>query len=154
MSSAAHQPRFDRSLRRTNDVTYERRKHDALLAELQAAQIRERLLLARVYALSHNKTAITDDRSDNEATNNNCLNCSLHHEKNELSGKLYDAGLTQRERQVFRLVLAGCPSKNIAFDLGISQRTVENHRASIMKKTGCKSLPALGRMAFAFAGNG
>ena len=47
------------------------------------------------------------------------------------------------------LVLAGHPSKNIAVDLGISQRTVENHRASIMSKTGMKSLPALARLALA-----
>ena len=45
------------------------------------------------------------------------------------------------------------PSKNISADLGISQRTVENHRASIMEKTGSKSLPALARLAFAAAGN-
>jgi two-component system CheB/CheR fusion protein len=59
------------------------------------------------------------------------------------------AGLTAREHQIMDLVLAGHPSKNIAADLGISQRTVENHRASIMKKTGTKSLPALARLALA-----
>jgi two-component system, chemotaxis family, CheB/CheR fusion protein len=57
------------------------------------------------------------------------------------------ASLTSRQQQIMELVLAGHPSKNIAADLGISQRTVENHRASIMKKTGSKSLPALARLA-------
>jgi two-component system CheB/CheR fusion protein len=46
-------------------------------------------------------------------------------------------------------VLAGQPSKNIAAELGISRRTVENHRASIMKRTRSKSLPALARLAMA-----
>jgi two-component system CheB/CheR fusion protein len=63
------------------------------------------------------------------------------------------AGLTTRQREIMNLVLAGHPSKNIAADLGISQRTVENHRASIMKKTGSKSLPALARTALAAAWN-
>ncbi len=57
------------------------------------------------------------------------------------------AGLTPRQREIMALVLAGHPSKNIAADLGISQRTVENHRASIMHKTGTTSLPALARLA-------
>jgi two-component system CheB/CheR fusion protein len=61
------------------------------------------------------------------------------------------ATLTPRQRQIMELVLAGQPSKNIASDLGISQRTVENHRASIMTKTGAKSLPALARLALAAA---
>lgn len=63
-------------------------------------------------------------------------------------------GLTHRQRQVMDMVLAGSPSKNIAADLGISQRTVENHRASIMKKTGCRSVPALARLALAAAWDG
>jgi two-component system, chemotaxis family, CheB/CheR fusion protein len=62
--------------------------------------------------------------------------------------------LTRRERQVMELVLAGKHSKNIAFDLGISQRTVETHRARIMKKTGSRSIAALARLALAFAGDG
>ena len=62
------------------------------------------------------------------------------------------AGLTARQREVMERVLAGQPSKNIAADLNISQRTVENHRASIMKRTGSKSLPALARLALLASG--
>ena len=61
----------------------------------------------------------------------------------------YIASLTPRQQQIMERVLAGEPSKNIAADFGISQRTVENHRAAIMKKTGAKSLPALARLALA-----
>jgi two-component system CheB/CheR fusion protein len=61
------------------------------------------------------------------------------------------ARLSPRQRQILDMVLAGQPSKNIAADLGISQRTVENHRASIMKKTGSKSMPALARLVLAAA---
>lgn len=64
------------------------------------------------------------------------------------------ASLTPRQHQIMTLVLAGHPSKNIASDLCISQRTVENHRAAIMKKTGSKSLPALARLALAAAWTG
>ena len=64
------------------------------------------------------------------------------------------AGLTPRQREVMDRVLAGHPSKNIAADLGISQRTVENHRASIMKRTGSKSLPQLARLALIATGDG
>jgi two-component system CheB/CheR fusion protein len=63
-------------------------------------------------------------------------------------------GLTARQREIMERVLAGQPSKNIAADLGISQRTVENHRATIMIKTGTKSLPALARLALAATWSG
>jgi two-component system CheB/CheR fusion protein len=64
------------------------------------------------------------------------------------------AALTPRQRQIMLLVLAGHPSKNIAADLAISQRTVENHRATIMRKTGSASLPALARLALAASWTG
>jgi two-component system CheB/CheR fusion protein len=59
--------------------------------------------------------------------------------------------LTPRQRQVMDLILAGHPSKNIAVDIGISQRTVESHRAAVMKKAGVRSMPALARLAAAAA---
>ena len=56
------------------------------------------------------------------------------------------ARLTERQLEVMNLVVAGCPSKVIAHELGISQRTVETHRAAIMRRTGATSIPALARM--------
>ncbi|WP_421666965.1 LuxR C-terminal-related transcriptional regulator [Pseudomonas veronii] len=47
------------------------------------------------------------------------------------------------------MVLDGHPSKNIAANLGISQRTVEKHRASIMSRTEARSIPELARIALA-----
>jgi len=69
--------------------------------------------------------------------------------KQEASDQIAD--LTPRQHQIMEMVLAGHPSKNIASDLGISQRTVENHRAEIMKRTESKSIPALARLALAAA---
>jgi two-component system CheB/CheR fusion protein len=55
------------------------------------------------------------------------------------------AGLTRRQHEVMTMVLAGHPSKNIASDLAISQRTVENHRAAVMRRMRVHSLPELAR---------
>jgi two-component system, chemotaxis family, CheB/CheR fusion protein len=61
------------------------------------------------------------------------------------------AGLTPRERQIMELVIIGRANKIIAADLRISQRTVENHRAAVMKKTRSKSLSDLVRLAIVAA---
>lgn len=57
------------------------------------------------------------------------------------------ATLTERERQVMERMVAGEASKNIAADLGISQRTVEHHRQSIVRKMRVRSLASLVRKA-------
>jgi two-component system CheB/CheR fusion protein len=64
------------------------------------------------------------------------------------------ASLTERQREILALVVDGKPSKNIAADLDISQRTVDNHRAAIMRKMGVKSIPELIRLALAATEDG
>jgi two-component system response regulator FixJ len=57
--------------------------------------------------------------------------------------------LTEREQQVLSGVVAGHANKTIAYDLNISPRTVEVHRANVMAKMHARSLPELVRMALA-----
>jgi len=57
--------------------------------------------------------------------------------------------LSPRELQVLKGLLAGLPNKSIAYDLQISPRTVEIHRARLMDKTGARSLSELIRLALA-----
>ena len=63
------------------------------------------------------------------------------------AGKL--ALLSPREREVLDGLLAGLPNKSIAYDLAISPRTVEIHRARVMDKMGARSLSELVRLALA-----
>lgn len=55
------------------------------------------------------------------------------------------ATLTPREQEIMVLIADGKPSKVVGYELGISQRTVEIHRARVMKKMGCRSTSQLTR---------
>jgi two-component system response regulator FixJ len=66
-------------------------------------------------------------------------------ELSEIQDKL--AALSNRERQVLDGLVAGSANKTIAFDLGISPRTVEIYRANLMTKMAANSLSDLVRMA-------
>ena len=59
------------------------------------------------------------------------------------------SSLTPRQRDILWRIIEGQPNKNIAADLGISQRTAENHRAAIMRKMRVSSISALVQVALA-----
>ena len=72
----------------------------------------------------------------------------------DASARAIDAGkilgaLTPRERDVLEGLAKGLPNKTIAYDLDISPRTVEIHRANLMSKLGVASLSEALRIAFA-----
>jgi two-component system response regulator FixJ len=58
------------------------------------------------------------------------------------------ASLSPREREVLDGLIAGLPNKTIAYDLKISARTVEVHRANLMTRMGAHSVADLVRMVF------
>ena len=54
--------------------------------------------------------------------------------------------LTKTQIKVLALITDGILNKNVAHALGISQRTIENHRKAIMERTGCKTFAELVRL--------
>ncbi|HZP69528.1 MAG TPA: response regulator FixJ [Pseudolabrys sp.] len=85
--------------------------------------------------LSAVKTAV---RREEEASKRNAEDAAIR-------GKI--DSLSQRERQVLEGLLSGSPNKIIAYDLGISSRTIEKYRANLMVKMAAKSVSDLVRMA-------
>jgi two-component system response regulator FixJ len=66
-------------------------------------------------------------------------------ERSNIEARL--AALSNRERDVLEGLVAGRANKQIAYDLGISARTIENYRANLMLKMQAASLSDLVRMA-------
>jgi two-component system, LuxR family, response regulator FixJ len=94
-----------------------------------------------------------DDRmlgSINSALERNREEGARATERAQIREKL--AQLSQREREVLDGLVAGAANKTIAFDLGISARTVEVYRANVMTKMEAKSLSELVRMAIIASG--
>lgn len=67
----------------------------------------------------------------------------------EQDARVRIAALTAREQEVLRGLVQGLPNKTIAYDLGISPRTVEVHRANCMTKLNVRNLSEALRIGFA-----
>jgi FixJ family two-component response regulator len=63
----------------------------------------------------------------------------------EIQGRI--ESLTPQEHKIFTMVTAGLLNKQIAFEIGISERTVKAHRSKVMQKMQAESLADLIRMA-------
>jgi DNA-binding NarL/FixJ family response regulator len=68
---------------------------------------------------------------------------------NQLSSSEYDAyrQLSDRERQVLQLIAEGNSTKEIAYKLHVSVKTIESHRQNIMTKLGIRTLAGLTKFA-------
>jgi len=110
--------------------------------DLPATQRLLRQALARETALRRERDQLLERRA---------METKLFVDRDEAAIRV--ASLSLRQREIMGLILAGHPNKNIAADIGLSQRTVESHRASIMKKMGVTCLAALVRLALAAEGN-
>jgi DNA-binding NarL/FixJ family response regulator len=73
----------------------------------------------------------------------------LTHGELERVGVRYDplAKLTPRQREILQLIAEGSNTKEIAFHLGVSVKTVEAHRTQLMQRLGINDIPSLVRQA-------
>lgn len=75
--------------------------------------------------------------------NNTCISIRCH-EKGQLAENSVDyRAITQREQEVLKLIASGLISKQVAEELGLSIYTVNNHRKSLLRKSGAKSTAEL-----------
>ncbi|GAA0280921.1 response regulator FixJ [Alteraurantiacibacter aestuarii] len=79
----------------------------------------------------------------------NRLGNSSDNGKRQVDAQLQLNALTAREHDVLNGLVKGHPNKTIGYDLGISPRTVEIHRANLMRKLDVHNLSDLLRIAFA-----
>jgi len=76
------------------------------------------------------------------------LDAQRRSESAELTGiRQRLAALTAREKELLKLLVSGLSNKQVAAQLGISIKTVENHRAHLMEKTGAANAADLVRMS-------
>ncbi|MBT3360275.1 MAG: response regulator transcription factor [Rhodospirillales bacterium] len=80
-----------------------------------------------------------------KAIEENRSTIQVQSQQNEIRNRF--SSLSPREQEVLSQIVAGEPNKRIAFNLGLSEKTVEAHRAKVMEKTRASSLAELIKMA-------
>ena len=122
---------------------------DAMIKEMLDAGVRgyvlksdaARDLVVAVEALHHNKTFFTSKVAEM------VLDGYLKKVKNPTETEPAASRITARQREILKLLAVGKTSKEVAVALGMSDKTVETHRANIMKRLNCHSISELARYA-------
>ncbi len=132
-------------LPRTEVLVFTMHETDELLADALSSGAKGyvlktdpcRQLLAAIEALAHHAPFVTPSMSD----------AVVQTVGRRGTGRAGSLILTSREREVVRLLAHGQPNRQVAIALGISVKTVESHRANVMRKLELRSIVDLVRYA-------
>jgi len=135
--------------KRTQVLIFTMHQNEALLYEVLEAGARGYLMKsdAERYIITAVETLLRHQPYFSGQVSETVLDGFLHSTRRRASGQAPSALLTPREREVVQLLAEGHRNKQIGQKLGISSKTVETHRAAVMRKIGVNSITELVRYA-------
>lgn len=121
-----------------NEIRYLRQENESLAAQLAFHR--------RVFREVHLALGAAGELSESAGSKNEAMR-KLLEENEQLKSQLKLYRLSEREKEVLRLIVHGCTSKEIADKLSISKLTVDTHRKHIQQKLGASRMTDIIKLA-------